>query len=64
MKANFTLPLSYRKADIDAFESNLAFSINHLGNVVYALEKNYLFVLYNDTRDVSTYYLIVYQINT
>jgi hypothetical protein len=64
MKANFTLPLSYLKAENDAFESYLAFSINHLGNVVYALEQNYLFVLYNDTRDVSTYYLIVYQINT
>ena len=32
--------------------------------MVYAIEKNYLFVLYNDTIDPSTYYLIVYEINT
>lgn len=31
---------------------------------MYAIEKNYLFVLYNDTVDPSTYYLIVYEINT
>jgi hypothetical protein len=32
--------------------------------VVYALEKNFLFVLYNDKLDVGTYYLIIYEINT
>ena len=32
--------------------------------MVYALEKNIIFVLYNDTRDVATYYLIAYKINS
>jgi hypothetical protein len=43
---------------------NLQFCINSQGQLVYTIEKNYLFVLYNDTIDLSTYYLIVYEINT